>query len=159
MSANPAASADPTASTSPADPDEPFRKAHEAVESCMAPDQYRLPTQFYISPDAANRLGASDSAAYRTHLDKSCDLTMRGGTTSGVIYPLAECTLARPYVFRSVGSAYAGAIAASATTAAKLQPRLATVDAMSAADRPSAIRTVVRTGTGRTRPDVAVPEP
>src|SRR5262249_43960649 len=50
----------------------------------------------------------------------SCDLTMRGGTTSGVAYPLAVCALAQHYVFRSVGGASAGAIAASATAAAEV---------------------------------------
>src|SRR4051812_23577715 len=45
---------------------------------------------------------------------------MRGGTTSGVVYPLAVCELAKQYVFRSVGGASAGAIAASATAAAEL---------------------------------------
>ncbi|MQA10041.1 MAG: patatin [Pseudonocardiaceae bacterium] len=44
---------------------------------------------------------------------------MRGGTTSGVIYPLAVCSLAQRYVFRSIGGASAGAIAASATAAAE----------------------------------------
>ncbi|SFP00157.1 Patatin-like phospholipase [Amycolatopsis arida] len=67
--------------------------------------------------DALARDG--DERRHREYADHSCDLTMRGGTTSGVIYPLAVCSLARHYVFRSVGGASAGAIAAAATAAAE----------------------------------------
>ncbi|MCM0619506.1 patatin-like phospholipase family protein [Nocardioides bruguierae] len=49
-----------------------------------------------------------------------CDLVMKGGVTSGVIYPGVACTLARVYRFRSVGGSSAGAIAAAATAAAEL---------------------------------------
>ncbi|MFC5112143.1 hypothetical protein [Kibdelosporangium philippinense] len=44
---------------------------------------------------------------------------MRGGTTSGVIYPLAVCALAEHYTFRNVGGASAGAIGAATTAAAE----------------------------------------
>ena len=50
----------------------------------------------------------------------SIDVTMRGGTTSGVVYPLALCELARRFRFRNVGGASAGAIAASLAAAAEL---------------------------------------
>jgi Patatin-like phospholipase len=43
-----------------------------------------------------------------------CDIVMKGGITSGVIYPLAVCQLAKTYRLRSVGGASAGAIAAAA---------------------------------------------
>ncbi|MGM0384459.1 MAG: hypothetical protein ACQERF_00555 [Actinomycetota bacterium] len=49
-----------------------------------------------------------------------CDLVMKGGITSGVIYPRAVCELARTYRLRSVGGASAGAIAAAAAAAAEL---------------------------------------
>lgn len=49
-----------------------------------------------------------------------CDLVMKGGVTSGVIYPGTVCELATTYRFRSVGGASAGAIAAAATAAAEL---------------------------------------
>ena len=49
-----------------------------------------------------------------------CDLVMKGGITSGVIYPLAAVELARKYRFRSIGGASAGAIAAALTAAAEL---------------------------------------
>lgn len=50
----------------------------------------------------------------------SLDLTMEGGTTSGVVYPLAVCELASSFRFRNVGGASAGAIAAALTAAAEL---------------------------------------
>jgi predicted acylesterase/phospholipase RssA len=48
-----------------------------------------------------------------------CDIVMKGGITSGVVYPLAVCELAKTYCFRSVGGTSAGAIAAAATAAAE----------------------------------------
>ncbi|AKU91176.1 patatin-like phospholipase family protein [Vulgatibacter incomptus] len=48
-----------------------------------------------------------------------CDLVMKGGITSGVIYPLAICRLAERYRLRSIGGASAGAIAAAAAAAAE----------------------------------------
>ena len=49
-----------------------------------------------------------------------CDIIMKGGITSGVIYPHAVCELARTYRLRSVGGASAGAIAAAAAAAAEV---------------------------------------
>lgn len=49
-----------------------------------------------------------------------CDIVMKGGITSGVIYPRAVAELARTYRLRSVGGASAGAIAAAAAAAAEL---------------------------------------
>jgi Patatin-like phospholipase len=48
-----------------------------------------------------------------------CDLVMKGGITSGIVYPPAACTLANAYWFRNIGGASAGAIAAGATAAAE----------------------------------------
>ena len=50
-------------------------------------------------------------------------MVMKGGITSGVVYPHAVCELAQVYRFRSVGGASAGAIAAAATAAAELGRR------------------------------------
>lgn len=50
----------------------------------------------------------------------SADVTMKGGTTSGVVYPLAVCEIARSFKLRNVGGASAGAIAAAAAAAAEL---------------------------------------
>ncbi|HXF31330.1 MAG TPA: hypothetical protein VN522_07395 [Solirubrobacterales bacterium] len=44
---------------------------------------------------------------------------MKGGITSGVVYPKAICALADHYRFRNVGGTSAGAIAAAATAAAE----------------------------------------
>jgi predicted acylesterase/phospholipase RssA len=48
-----------------------------------------------------------------------CDLVMRGGIASGLVYPTAIETLSRTYRFRSIGGTSAGAIAAAATAAAE----------------------------------------
>jgi predicted acylesterase/phospholipase RssA len=48
-----------------------------------------------------------------------CDVVMKGGITSGVVYPHAVCELARTYRFRSIGGTSAGAIAAAAAAAAE----------------------------------------
>jgi predicted acylesterase/phospholipase RssA len=48
-----------------------------------------------------------------------CDIVMKGGVTSGVVYPYAILELARRYRFRSVGGTSAGAIAASLAAAAE----------------------------------------
>jgi predicted acylesterase/phospholipase RssA len=49
-----------------------------------------------------------------------CDLVMRGGITSGMVYPRAIAKLAETHDFRSIGGTSAGAIAAAATAAAAL---------------------------------------
>ncbi|ACU39684.1 patatin-like phospholipase family protein [Actinosynnema mirum] len=51
--------------------------------------------------------------------DRCCDLTMRGGATSGIVYPLAVVELSKHYRFRSLGGASAGAIGASFAAAAE----------------------------------------
>lgn len=50
---------------------------------------------------------------------QQCDLVMKGGITSGVVYPPAILELARDYRFRSIGGTSAGAIAAAVTAAAE----------------------------------------
>jgi predicted acylesterase/phospholipase RssA len=54
-----------------------------------------------------------------TDPQRSCDVVMKGGITSGVVYPHAVCELAQSYRFRNVGGTSAGAIAAAATAAAE----------------------------------------
>jgi hypothetical protein len=49
----------------------------------------------------------------------ACDIIMKGGITSGVVYPLAIVELAKHYRFSSVGGTSAGAIAAAVTAAAE----------------------------------------
>ncbi len=50
---------------------------------------------------------------------KKCDIVMKGGITSGIVYPSAVCKLAEVYRFVNVGGTSAGAIAAVATAAAE----------------------------------------
>jgi predicted acylesterase/phospholipase RssA len=52
-----------------------------------------------------------------------CDLVMKGGITSGIIYPKLIHTLAQKYRFRNVGGTSAGAIAAGACAAAEYRRR------------------------------------
>lgn len=53
-----------------------------------------------------------------------CDIVMKGGITSGVVYPGAIHALAKRYgTFHSVGGSSAGAIAAAMTAAAEFQRR------------------------------------
>ncbi|BBY62815.1 patatin-like phospholipase family protein [Mycolicibacterium helvum] len=54
-----------------------------------------------------------------TKPDLECDVVMKGGITSGVIYPRAVCTLAQTYRLRSIGGSSAGAIAAAGAAAAE----------------------------------------
>lgn len=49
-----------------------------------------------------------------------CDLVMKGGVTSGVIYPRLVAALADRYRFKNIGGTSAGAIAAGASAAAEL---------------------------------------
>jgi hypothetical protein len=51
--------------------------------------------------------------------ESECDLVMKGGITSGVIYPLAVCQLATTRRLRCVGGTSAGAIAAAGAAAAE----------------------------------------
>lgn len=55
--------------------------------------------------------------------DKYCDLVMKGGITSGVVYPKAINKLAGEYSFKNIGGTSAGAIAAALTAAAEYQRR------------------------------------
>jgi predicted acylesterase/phospholipase RssA len=55
--------------------------------------------------------------------DRFCDLVMKGGVTSGVVYPKAIRRLADHYRFKNIGGTSAGAIAASVSAAAEYQRR------------------------------------
>jgi predicted acylesterase/phospholipase RssA len=50
---------------------------------------------------------------------KSCDIVLKGGITSGVVYPLALASLAEQYRFSNIGGTSAGAIAAASAAAAE----------------------------------------
>jgi predicted acylesterase/phospholipase RssA len=49
----------------------------------------------------------------------TCDVVMKGGITSGVVYPHALCELARTFRFANVGGTSAGAIGAAGAAAAE----------------------------------------
>ncbi|MEA2564039.1 MAG: hypothetical protein QOH06_5543 [Acidobacteriota bacterium] len=55
-----------------------------------------------------------------SHPTQECDVIMKGGITSGVVYPLAVVELARTYRLRNIGGTSAGAIAAALAAAAEL---------------------------------------
>jgi hypothetical protein len=78
---------------------------------------WQAPDVVFAATATASGVSDADRDRYREH---SVDLTMRGGTTSGVVYPLAVCEIARRRRVRNVGGASAGAIAAAATAAAEL---------------------------------------
>ncbi|MCW3156529.1 patatin-like phospholipase family protein [Micropruina sonneratiae] len=96
----------------------------------LDPDAYRLADALAVEPDlhappattidAGSGSGEAFTAAQREYCRRSLDVTMKGGTTSGVIYPLALCELARQFRFRNLGGASAGAIAAALAAAAEL---------------------------------------
>ena len=56
---------------------------------------------------------------------KECDLVMKGGVTSGVVYPYAISRLAESYRFRNLGGTSAGAIAAAFAAAAEYRRQTA----------------------------------
>lgn len=71
-----------------------------------------------MAPDPAQLDALRSDQSYRAP-DRYCDVVMKGGITSGVIYPHAVCEIAKSYQLRSIGGASAGAIAAVAAAAAE----------------------------------------
>src|SRR4051794_7151937 len=71
-------------------------------------------------PDTALSGDEALTAGQQAYARASLDVTMKGGTTSGVVYPLALCELARRFRLRNVGGASAGAIGASLAAAAEV---------------------------------------
>ena len=50
---------------------------------------------------------------------RECDIVMKGGVTSGIVYPPALLKLKDTYIFNSIGGTSAGAVAAAAVAAAE----------------------------------------
>jgi predicted acylesterase/phospholipase RssA len=50
---------------------------------------------------------------------RNCDIVMKGGITSGIVYPTVVCGLAAKYRFKNLGGTSAGALAAALTAAAE----------------------------------------
>ena len=67
----------------------------------------------------AKREIAAMSAADYSAPTLECDMIMKGGITSGVVYPLTVCKLAQRYRLRGIGGTSAGAIAAALAAAAE----------------------------------------
>jgi predicted acylesterase/phospholipase RssA len=61
----------------------------------------------------------ADQASRYGKPEKFCDIVLKGGITSGVVYPLALASLAEKYRFSNIGGTSAGAIAAAAAAAAE----------------------------------------
>ncbi|MGA7092405.1 MAG: hypothetical protein WCB01_02330 [Candidatus Cybelea sp.] len=61
---------------------------------------------------------SNDGGQLRTSPNQ-CDIVMKGGITSGVVYPAAVVSLSEKYRFRNIGGTSAGAIAAAMTAAAE----------------------------------------
>ena len=57
------------------------------------------------------------------NIPTQCDLILKGGITSGVIYPRLVSTLAGKFKFKNIGGASAGAIAAAGAAAAEYRRR------------------------------------
>jgi len=55
--------------------------------------------------------------------DRCCDLVMKGGITSGILYPPAICRIAERFHLVGIGGSSAGAIAACAAAAAEYRRR------------------------------------
>ena len=68
--------------------------------------------------DTTARQRLSKHATYRD-ATLLCDVVMKGGITSGIVYPLAICELASVFHLKNVGGTSAGAIAAAAAAAAQ----------------------------------------
>ncbi|GGD33921.1 patatin-like phospholipase family protein [Pseudoxanthomonas indica] len=63
---------------------------------------------------------ATPAAAGQRVFATQCDLIMKGGITSGIVYPLAVAEIAKAFELRCIGGTSAGAIAAAAAAAAEL---------------------------------------
>jgi len=61
----------------------------------------------------------ADQASRFGQPEKICDIVLKGGITSGVVYPLALVSLAEKYRFSNIGGTSAGAVAAVAAAAAE----------------------------------------
>jgi hypothetical protein len=69
-----------------------------------------------MTAETYDAAGAASAFAHPAHV---CDLVMKGGITSGVVYPKAITELAKTFRFSSIGGTSAGAIAAAVAAAAE----------------------------------------
>jgi len=74
-----------------------------------------------IASGTGTRTSFDNSLPSRPQQLLDCDLVMKGGITSGLVYPKAVVRFARDYQVRNVGGTSVGAIAAALTAAAEYQ--------------------------------------
>lgn len=72
-----------------------------------------------VDERAARAQRRAEAAVGRIYASE-CDLIMKGGITSGIVYPLAVVEIANAFRLRCIGGTSAGAIAAAAAAAAEL---------------------------------------
>ncbi|VAW01213.1 RpoH suppressor, partial [hydrothermal vent metagenome] len=70
-------------------------------------------------PENTKLTGYGADAFHDVDKKSECDLIMKGGITSGVVYPYAITEIAKKYHFRAIGGTSAGAIAAAFAAAAE----------------------------------------
>ena len=71
----------------------------------------------------AQELGAFASMSATPAKVEYCDVVMKGGVTSGIVYPPALSELAKRFAFRNIGGTSIGAVAAALAAAAELGRR------------------------------------
>jgi predicted acylesterase/phospholipase RssA len=67
----------------------------------------------------------------------NCDVILKGGVTSGIVYPLAVCELAKEYQFRRLGGTSSGAIVAAFAAAAEYHRQEHGMHRLAPAERPA----------------------
>jgi Patatin-like phospholipase len=72
-----------------------------------------------MTVDAANAAAGATVGPSNPPPTKECDVIMKGGITSGVVFPLAIVELSKEYRFRNLGGTSAGGIAAAVAAAAE----------------------------------------
>src|SRR5215471_747697 len=77
-------------------------------------DSARLETSYRLAVGASQPIPVPDAPP-----ERHCDVIMKGGITSGVVYPAAGVELAARYTLKSIGGTSAGAIAAGFFAAAE----------------------------------------
>jgi predicted acylesterase/phospholipase RssA len=92
--------------------------------SCM-PIESKPAAQNQAAPTPGDQTSQADQLPPPKAFAEECDLVMKGGITSGVVYPLAIVEIAKAFRLRSIGGTSAGAIAAAAAAAAECGRRRA----------------------------------
>ena len=74
-----------------------------------------------VAPDAGTKPASELAAAHFENSSLMCDIVMKGGITSGIVYPPAILRIAQRFHFRNIGGTSAGAIAAAVAAAAEFR--------------------------------------